>query len=345
MIDLFQIEWYNAIWGETTMNEAIRKVFGNAVHGEPFAFPLESPNYIRYGYDAERLIWNQKSCLLVTPKTVNWNLAVVKKHVKTIEATCSMLAVIQLNRLTSLQRTNLIESGIAFVSGKGQIFIPFWGSYFEEKILNPPQPTRKMTAAAQMVFLYLIYHAMKGSGRINQTQLSKALSMTKPTCTRAVRVLNALSLVTLSAEGTANWVSLPAESKDMLDAALGYMQSPVQKHIYIKTLPAELACRISSHKALAARSMLAALPSDAGYAVSKSIAKALDHDLIIDEQTFRDFGGEIIEVWGYDPLVLSESEYVDDLSLLLELSEETDERVQNELDIIRRKYGINGGNE
>jgi len=327
------------------VNEAIKTIFGNSVCEESFTFPAGTPNYIRYGYDAERLIWNQKSCLHITPKSDSWNLAALKKHLKTIETACGMPTVVQLNRLTALQRTNLIESGVAFVSGKGQVFIPFWGSFFEEKILNPPQSASEMTAAAQMVFLYLIYQSIKGAGRFNQTQLSKALSITKPTCTRAVHVLSGLNLVTLCAEGTANWVSLPEDPKKMLNSAFGYLRSPVQRRIYIKALPTKLICRICGHKALAARSMLAALPSDAGYAVSKSVAKELDHDLIIDEQTFRDFGGETIEVWNYDPLSLTESEYVDDLSLLLELGSDADERVQSELDAIRNEYGINGGTE
>ena len=327
------------------MNESIKTIFGNSVRGESFTFPTGTPNYIRYGYDAEQLIWDQKRCLYITPKTDSWNLAALKKHIKAIEAVCGMPAVVQLNRLTSLQRTNLIESGVAFVSGKGQVFIPFWGSFFEEKILNPPQSASEMTAAAQLVFLYLIYQAIGGAGRINQTQLSKALSITKPTCTRAVHVLSGLNLVSLSAEGTANWISLPEEPSIMLNSALGYMRSPVQKRIYIKALPTKLTCKTCGHKALAARSMLAALPSDAGYAVSRNVAKGLDRDLIIDEQAFRDFGGETIEVWNYDPLSLSESEYVDDLSLLLELGSEEDERVQSELDVIREKYGISGGTD
>ena len=137
------------------MNESIKFIFGNSVRGESFTFPTGTPNYIRYGYDAEQLIWDQKRCLYITPKTDSWNLAALKKHIKAIEAVCGMPAVVQLNRLTSLQRTNLIESGVAFVSGKGQVFIPFWGSFFEEKILNPPQSASEMTAAAQLVFLYL----------------------------------------------------------------------------------------------------------------------------------------------------------------------------------------------
>ena len=62
----------------------------------------------------------------------------------------------------------------------------------------------------------------------------------------------------------------------------------------------------------------------------------------MDEQFFRDFGGQIIEVWKYDPFLLSDTEYVDDISLLLDLADESDERVQYQLDGIREKYNLEG---
>jgi hypothetical protein len=38
----------------------------------------------------------------------------------------------------------------------------------------------------------------------------------------------------------------------------------------------------------------------------------------------------IVEVWRYDPFLLSNDKYVDDLSLVLSLKDEPDERVQKE---------------
>jgi hypothetical protein len=47
-------------------------------------------------------------------------------------------------------------------------------------------------------------------------------------------------------------------------------------------------------------------------------------------------------VWKYDPNLLSKGKRVDDISLYLELKDDPDERVQNELDAIRERYGIKG---
>lgn len=327
------------------MNEALKLIFGESIREKEYNFPTGTPNYIRHGYDVVELIWNQKTCLLVKPKNNDWNLATLKKQLKMIEKICGLVAVANLERITALQRTNLIESSIAFVSGKGQVFIPSWGSYFETKILNPPKVSPFMTVAAQLVYLFLYYQSAKKTTRVNQTQLAQVLRISKPTCTRAIQVLHSLKLVSVSGEKTANWISLAGDSISSLNAAFPKMNSPVHKNVYLKKLPSNLAYKLSGLKALSARSLLSVLPSDAGYAISREEAKRIERDIIIDEQDFHDFGGVAVEIWNYDPFLLSKSEFVDDISLLLDLDKHYDERVQNELDKIRQDYGIDGGIE
>ena len=319
------------------MLATIKNIFGNSIGEGRFQFPKSIPNFIRYGYGSKRLFFGEKSCLMVTPKGGDWNLATLKKQIRLIEEMLHEPVIVQLDRLTALQRTNLIESQIAFVSAKGQIFIPFWGCYFEEKILNPQKVPTLLSANAQLVFLYLYYNKNLNE-TLTQTQISKALFLPKATCARAVLQLRDLDLISSSSEGTANFIALKSD----LSAAFPHLISPVQKLLYVKSIPQNISCKKSGLKALAARSNLVSLSSDGGFAVNKAVAYNLDKNLLIDEQTFRDFGGEIIEVWKYDPLLLTESEYADDISLLLELNGSDDERVQSELDVIRQKYGLEG---
>lgn len=324
------------------MIEPIKNIFGSSVTERRFRIPDSMPNYIRYGFDISLLSFMEKSCLLVRPKNDGWNLATLKKQMKVIENICKKPVVAQLDRLTALQRTNLIESHIAFVSGKGQVFIPFWGCLFEEKIVNPQEPVSTLSANAQLVLLFLFYK--KETEFLNQTQIAAALGMPKATCARAVQQLKSLGIVSSISEGTANFITVGTGKID-INAAFPHITSPVQKLVYVKSLPENLRYKISGFKALSERTNLVPLSSDGGYAVSRDVANTLKKELVIDEETFRDFGGEIIEVWKYDPFLLSDSEYVDDISLLLELNDSDDERVQNELDNIRQKYGLKGGAE
>lgn len=58
------------------------------------------------------------------------------------------------------------------------------------------------------------------------------------------------------------------------------------------------------------------------------------------ENQKSDFGGSVIEEWSYDCTPVMEGRRVDDISLLLSLECEKDERIQQGLDEIRRKHGL-----
>ena len=324
------------------MNSIIKAIFGASLQEADYTYPMGTPNYIRYGYSASKLIWGDKSCLLVMPVSDEWTLPSLKKQLKAIEKLCQMPLIVDIKRLSALQRTNLIESGIAFVSGTGQLFVPFWGSYFEEKIKNSTAPPDKMPAAAQLVFLYLYYLNRKNEEHTNLTQISEKLNIPKSTCTRTIQILESLNLISLTRKGTAKWIVLSREPSSILREALSYMTSPIQRRIYTSKHLCNIPYKISGIKALAERTQLVKKETDGGYAVSRSVAKEISNEILIDKQEFLDFGGSIIEVWKYDPALLSESPYVDDVSLMVSLRDTMDERIQNELDKLRSKYGIDG---
>lgn len=323
------------------MKEIISLIFGDTVSEKDFKLPAGTPNYIRYGYSVKKLVFGQKECLLVRPKDPDWNLATIKKQIRTVGQVTGQNIIVDLDRLTANQRRNLIESGVSFVSGTGQVFIPFWGSYFEKKITNAQQPAEIMSANAQLVFLFLFYHRKDVAG-ITQTQIANALNMPKATCSRAVQLLSGLDLIKISEEGTAKRVFLNEQESSILQKAMSYMISPVHKLLYVSNIPEIFHYKLSGVRAIAEQSMLQALPSDGAFAIDQDAAKGIDKNLLLDEQSFRDFGGQIIEVWKYNPFLLSETAYVDDISLLLDLAEENDERVQYQLDGIRKKYSLEG---
>ena len=79
---------------------------------------------------------------------------------------------------------------------------------------------------------------------------------------------------------------------------------------------------------------------DGALAVSKKTVADIPADMIQTEQDFRDFGGFAVEVWSYDPSLLSVNGVVDDISLLLSLDNHANERIQSGLDVIRKRYEL-----
>ncbi len=323
------------------MSDILYKIFGSSITEEKYTFPKGTQLYISKGYDASRIVLGNSECLLIKPKTGSWNLRSIKVHAHKIEELTKIPVVVMLDKINAAQRTNLIESGIAFVSNAGQVFIPYWGSYFEEKIINPQSPVEQLSANAQLVYLYLFYR--EEISDISQVKIADTLGLSKATCSRAIRELKNLDLIECETKGAAFNISI-RRAEEILNRALKYMDSPVVKRMYLKKLPKDLEYKYSGIKALARQTMLSELEKDAGYAVSKDEAKKIPKELVTDEIHYRDFGGYLIEVWKYAPGILPGGECVDDVSLVLELQDDPDERVQGELNKIRRKYGIEEAN-
>lgn len=322
------------------MKDLMKQIFGKSVSETSYTFPLGTPAYILYGYEAKKCLYSDNVFLVVRPITEGWNLKTIKNHIARIENLCGISCVVDLPKMTALQRTNLIENQIPFISGTGQIFLPFLGCYFEEKISQKTNPAKSMNATTQMFFLYIFYNSRNNMEVLNLTQIAKALNISKSTCTRALKQLVAMNLIAVTDEGVKKWLKLSGTTQEVINRALPAMSSPISKILYVRKISENIKGKICSIKALSRISMIAANDSDAGIAIDMDYAKMIPSNVLISQQDYLDFGGFVIEVWKYDPAFISEGDCVDDLSLFLELKDEEDERIQICLDEIRSKYRI-----
>jgi predicted DNA-binding transcriptional regulator len=213
-----------------------------------------------------------------------------------------------------------------------------WGCAFLEKFKSDTPIPDKMAPGTQLVFLYLYY--LKGTEDINLTRISKELQLSKATCTRAINDLTASGLLAQKVEGTNKWIAPAFEKPEFLKKGYARLKSPIERLVYVKDLPENLLCFQSGVKALSEITMVGAKEQAAGLAVSKKTCPSIPADDMISKQDFEDFGGTIIEVWSYDPSLLSKSGRVDEISLLLSLESEPDERIQMGLDEIREKHEL-----
>lgn len=316
----------------------LKYVFGADIKIDEFGYPDETPFYIRDGYTAQALTFHQNKCVLIAPKSSIWRLPTLKKQLLKFQEICDIPCALSLDNMTALQRRNLIENNIPFVSLSQQVYLPFWGSCFTERFKAYTPITEKMSPGTQLVFLYLYYSHRKG--KTNLTQISKELSLSKATCTRAVSDLSASGLIEIRAEGTNKWISLAYDRSEFLKKGYSRLRNPVDRYIYVKHPVSMIAQFRSGVLALSELTMVGANDQDGAFAISKKTAANIPVDLIITEQNFKDFGGYVIEVWCYNPSLLSNNGQVDDISLLLSLENNSNERIQMSLDDLREKYEL-----
>ena len=316
----------------------LKSIFGEEIILSSYGYPKNTPIYIRDNYNLQLLVWGEYQCVLLAPKDDSWRLPALKKQYMNFQKICSMPCALYLGYLTVLQRKNLVESRIPFLSESQLVYLPFWGAFFIEKRGTQIETQEKMAPGTQLVFLYLYY--TKKDEHINLTGLSRKLSLSKATCTRAIRDLNASGIIAIKNDGRNKWIIPQFDKQEFLKKGYNRMKSPVDHIIYVKNVPGDQQFLQSGVQALASISMVGAKESDRGIAVSKRTASEIPVDNIISKRVFDDFGGAAIEVWSYDPALLSNGRRVDDISLLLSLAYDPDERIQMGLDEIREKYGL-----
>lgn len=316
----------------------LKSVFGSDITEAEYRFADDTPYYIRDGYTPRLLILGQDQCIILTPKDPSRRLPVLKKQLKKFQELSTIPCALGLENLTALQRRNLIEDHIPFVSISKQVYLPFWGCFFHEQFKTETPIADKMAPGTQLVFLYLYYG--QSTEPVNLTQIAKDLSISKATCTRAINDLTASGLITQNAEGTYKWITPAYERPEFLKKGYERLRSPVERFLYVKTaVPIEKQV-ISGMRALARQSMISVKEQDGAVAVSKKTAAKIPADAICTEQYFGDFGGAVFEVWSYDPAILAKNGCVDDISLLLSMDNDPDERIQMCLDEIREKHEL-----
>ena len=323
------------------MIEYLSKVFGESVSSSEYKLPGSAPFYLTAGYKTEKLTLGDSRCILITPFDAETRLPVLKNHYRKICEITDLPCALNLEKLTSLQRENLISEKIPFISGL-QIYLPFWGSVFTARMKAPREASKFMTAATQLVFLHVFYSLSAGKN-MNAAIVSTGLGIPKSTAAKAVQDLAEYGLFNAGAEGTNKWLSFNGSSADVIKKAMPLMRSPIRKTIWLKEVPEGISYMLGGIRALAEKSMLACGERDGAVVYNSENAKLIPKELHISRRDFDDFGGTEAEIWRYNPELLSSGKIVDELSLLVCLKDCEDERVQKELDTIRYRYGLEEG--
>ncbi len=245
------------------------------------------------------------------------SIASVKKHVLRVREKSEFPVVLVLNECLPRQRKSLIHARIPFVMENKQIYLPFMGSVLEEKYSCEEQAGRKLSPAAQVVFLYFLYCK---TVRLPMKEVENSLNFSAMSITRAVKQLEQLNIITTYKEGVNKIIFADCLGKELFEKADPWLQSPVRHKVYVNEKDVKDHWLQAGYQALSECSMLGA-PRWSVYAVKTISGINYEEERMDDRQVE-------VEVWSYDPEMLADSAHVDILSLYESLKEDPDERVQ-----------------
>lgn len=287
------------------------------------------PLYLRGNYNlysgwlnGQKIIWAEvKNLDVATPDQLKKQSQILQ------EIFGSMPVVYVFNSLDPWQRNRLIEKKVGFAEPFRQLYIPelftqIRDGYGKGKGMN--EVGYQLKTPAQ---LFLLYHLqVQRLEGLQLQEIADLLNYSAMTITRSIKELIAHAI--LHVEGTkGKTVIFEFEGKDLWEKVLPLMVSPVRETWYTDEMPNNEYTRIGGENALAYYSML---------------AEPRENTIVIGKDTFRinksqlgklnkRYGFNKLEVWHYDPTLLSKGNEIDKLSLYLSLKDHGDERLQGSL--------------
>lgn len=268
---------------------------------------------------------NQPLCIIRLTGAESLTPAKYKRYIEKIEPVVGMPVVVSLNSTMYVDRTRLIEQGVYFVASDSYVFLPTL--LINTKVgKSKPKNNKTLTPASQYILLYCLQ--MQGATTFTIKELESRMPYNYLALSRGISELEQFGFC--RSEKSLNGqkiVSLAYSGKELWEKAQEVLKSPVKKVVYSDE------------------------PLIGGYLVSG--INALSHyshlnpentnTIAIWDKDFRDLeksglktneteGQYKIEIWSYCPeMPMSESVFVDKLSLYLSMKEDKDARVEKEL--------------
>jgi hypothetical protein len=255
-----------------------------------------------------------------------------KKHIETIEKVFMQTAIIILPNIETYNRNRLIQKRVSFIIPGKQCFIPNMFIDLKDYLRPEQQPKGHIQPAAQVL---LLYHLQINSlHQSNYKKLAGVLNYPYLTITRAVENLLYFELCKVT-DTKEKELLLEFDKKELWKKALPLLTSPVKKAVFVNDLiPSEYLFK-SNISALSHYTEISDNSKDS-FAIHHDDFKELHKNGII--KMFSEYDGtNYIELWKYNPEILSKDRFVDPLSLYLFFKDSKDQRIEIELEKLINK--------
>ncbi len=283
-------------------------------------FLLELYNF----YGAEIL---GQHCILIEILQEAPGIDVIRKHMKAMNMTVDEHLIFLYKSISWFRRKSLIENRVPFVVEDGQMYLPFLGLDLKKTTDRPIKKVTTFSSSTQLAFLYLLYN---GDMTIYATELAAVLNTSNMTASRSLNDLYDVGLLTYEIGGETRRSKKYKRIGDpeYYREGIRYLKNPVRKTVYtgerVEDVPA------AGMEALSMISMMNP-PKNPVIAISKERLIEIEPYLVKNRDRIVDEKLTEIEVWSYNPTLLSKEKYVDIASLVLSLKEINDERVEQAL--------------
>lgn len=250
----------------------------------------------------------------------------LKKQQYQLEDFSQLPVVFLIEHIEAYQRKRLVEKKIPFIVPGKQLYIPnLFIDLNEAKRGRPASHREKLSPAAQCLLLFHLQ--VENLDEMQLKMIAKKIGYSGMTVSRAAKELMQFTLCNVI--GTKEKaIDFPHDKKELWNKALAVATNPVKQKVYVNQLPNSIQLLYAGETAMEHYTHLNAGKTKT-IAISKENFVQLKKKKLIEANPYE--GNYLLEVWNYNPELLSKGKYTDVLSLYLSMKNETDERIQIEL--------------
>ena len=225
--------------------------------------------------------------------------------------------------LTYSKMKGLLQQKVPFIVDGKQAYLPFLGTFLQA-IGDERNKNVRFSLPAQLLAMMYLY------SREPFLYIKKAvefLPYSAMSITRAMRELEASELFYVEKDKQSNVLRSQLAKQELFEELKARFNSPIWKCGYIDNGCVVKAMVLAGEDALAEKSMLAnTLPTK--YATyKKNVDLSVLHSELLDNKKQSE-----LQLWSYNPLLFSQLDIPDPISLVLSLMDIHDERVEQALD-------------
>lgn len=302
----------------------IEKMLGVKVNHGPWAMSGKLPYYLTERYQMESVAIGSVHTIFLYPKGELEQIGTLQKHISRIQKEEQLPVVLVLAAVNRHRRNALLDAHIPFVVPEKQLYLPFLGTYLQERFDAETPAAETLSPAAQVLFFYYLYQ------REPELYISRVqFPYTPMTISRAARQLVQTGLFAERKDGVQKVLFSSLPPKDLFLQMRPRLINPVRERGFLPAAEVDEAFFDAGESALAQKTMLNP-PVIPCYAVDGKNRRVL-HPCDVEPGKYA-----AVELWRYDPKMLSKDGTVDSLSLIVSL-DASDERLEIEIEELLNK--------
>lgn len=238
--------------------------------------------------------------------------------------------VFVLPSLPSNTRDRLVQRGVPFIVPGNQAFLPSALVDLREHFPRSVQGGKaSLSPTAQLTVLYhLQCESLEG---VPLRVIAEKLQCSAMMLSKVKNELLESGICSIKRAGRSLWLEFPRSKVSTWDMVKDKMTSPVKSSDWAQHSTAERSALLAGFSALSRHSMIEGDPLPT-YALGSDRFDSLVEQGMLTLLPDADTADARIELWSYDPRLLSKAETVDPLSLYLAMRSTEDERVEQALE-------------